>query len=220
MYVRESRVKNKKTGAVYVSHQLVETVQTDKGPRNRVLFHLGRLSLDPSRRKALADLFAARLAGETALPDLTDPELSAIVEAAVRDNKIHRKKRGPKTDPAASRPRGTAVLAPDSLVFSNSRSAGPEIAAYAAWEQLGLDEILLAAGFSRRELGLACAVVIGRLVAPGSDLSTHRWLTSRSSLPEMVGGGLGAVGKDPLYAITDRLWSAKEFVERRLVENS
>ena len=220
MYIRESRVKNKKTGVVYVSHQLVETVQTDKGPRNRVLFHLGRLSLDPSRRKTLADLFAARLAGQSSLPGLADPELLAIVDAAVRDNKIHQKKRGPKKDPAASRPRGTAVLSPDSLVLSNSRSAGPEIAAYTAWEQLGMDEILLAAGLSRRELRLACAIVIGRLVAPGSDLSTHRWLTSRSSLPEMIGGDLETVGKDPLYAITDRLWSAKEVIERKLVENS
>ena len=220
MYIRESRVKNKKTGAVYVSHQLVETVQTDKGPRNRVLFHLGRLSLDPSRRKTLADLFAARLAGQSSLPGLANPELLAIVESAVRNNKIHQKKRGPKKDPAASRPRGTAVLSPDSLVLSNSRSAGPEIAAYTAWEQLGMDEILLSAGFSRRELRLACAVVIGRLVAPGSDLSTHRWLTSRSSLPEMIGGDLETVGKDPLYAMTDRLWSAKEVIERQLVQNS
>ena len=195
MYIRESRVTNKKTGAVYVSHQLVETVQTDKGPRNRVLFHLGRLSLDPSRRKALADLFAARLAGQSSLPGLAAPELLAIVDAAVRDNKIHQKKRGPKKDPAASRPRGTAVLSPDSLVVSDSRSAGPEIAAYTAWEQLGMDEILLSAGFSRRELRLACAVVIGRLVAPGSDLSTHRWLTSRSSVPEMIGGDLETVGR-------------------------
>ncbi|EQD23926.1 MAG: hypothetical protein D084_Lepto4C00665G0002 [Leptospirillum sp. Group IV 'UBA BS'] len=220
MYIRESRVKNKKTGAVYVSHQLVETVQSDKGPRNRVLFHLGRLSLDPARRKTLADLFAARLAGQSSLPGLADPELLAIVESAVRNNKIHQKKRGPKKDPAASRPRGTAVLSPDSLVLSNSRSAGPEIAAYTAWEQLGMDEILLSAGFSRRELRLACAVVIGRLVAPGSDLSTHRWLTSRSSLPEMIGGDLETVGKDPLYAMTDRLWSAKEVIERQLVQNS
>ena len=220
MYIRESRIKNKKTGGVYVSHQLVETVQTDKGPRNRVLFHLGRLSLDPSRRKTLAQLFEARLAGQSPLPGLSDPELLAIVEAALRDNKIHRKKRGPKKDPAASRPRGTAVLSPDSLVLSNSRSAGPEIAAYTAWEQLGMDESLLAAGFSRRELRLACAVVIGRLVAPGSDLATHRWLTSRSSLPEMIGGDLETIGKDALYALTDRLWGVKDVLEKRLVENS
>ena len=219
VYIRESRVKNKKTGAVYVSHQLVETVQTEKGPRNRVLFHLGRLSLDASRRKELAAMFAARLSGQTALPEFSDPELSAIVDAAVRDNKIHRKKRGPKRDPASSRPRGTAVLSPDSLVFSNSRSAGPELAAYAAWEQLGMDEILLSAGFSRREVALACAVVIGRLVAPGSDRSSHRWLASRSSLPEMVGDGIGTIGKDPLYAMTDRLFGVKDYVERRLVEN-
>ena len=69
-------------------------------------------------------------------------------------------------------------------------------------------------------MALACAVVIGRLVAPGSELSTHRWLTTRSSLPEMIGGGLETIGKDPLYTLADRLWSAKEFIEKRLVEKS
>lgn len=95
-------------------------------------------------------MFAARLDGETVLPGFEDPELVAIVDTALRENKIHRKKRGPKTGPSASRPRVTAVLAPDSIVLSNSRSADPELAAYTAWEQLDLDEILLAAGFSRR----------------------------------------------------------------------
>ncbi len=36
----------------------------------------------------------------------------------------------------------------------------------------------------------------------------------------MIGGDIETVGKDPLYAITDRLWSVKEVIERKLVENS
>ena len=112
------------------------------------------------------------------------------------------------------------MLAPDTIEISNSRSAGPELAALTAWEQLDLDEILLASGFSRREVSLACALVVGRLVAPGSELSTHRWLTTRSSLPEMIGGDLATIGKDPLYTVTDRLWSAKDFIEKRLVEKT
>ena len=36
----------------------------------------------------------------------------------------------------------------------------------------------------------------------------------------MIGGDIKIVGKDPLYAITDRLWSVKEVIERKLVENS
>ena len=45
MFIRTAKTKNPKTGKVYVSHQLVETVQTEKGPRNRVLLYLGRLDL-------------------------------------------------------------------------------------------------------------------------------------------------------------------------------
>jgi uncharacterized membrane protein affecting hemolysin expression len=53
MYIRESKTKNKKTGKVYISHQLVETIQSEKGPRNHALRYLGRLTLPESSFKAL-----------------------------------------------------------------------------------------------------------------------------------------------------------------------
>jgi len=40
MFIREYRTKNKKTGKVYVKHQLVESYRTDAGPRQRIVMNL------------------------------------------------------------------------------------------------------------------------------------------------------------------------------------
>ena len=54
MFIRESKTKNKKTGAVYIKHTLVESVRTEKGPRQRLVMTLGHLTLDRSLWKDLA----------------------------------------------------------------------------------------------------------------------------------------------------------------------
>ena len=48
MFIRESKTKKPKTGTLYLSHQLIETVLAEKGLRNRVLLYLGGLSLTKS----------------------------------------------------------------------------------------------------------------------------------------------------------------------------
>ncbi len=46
MYIRESKTRNKKTGKVYLKHSLVESVRTDRGPRQRVVLTLGQLTVE------------------------------------------------------------------------------------------------------------------------------------------------------------------------------
>ena len=54
MYIRESKTSNRKTGKVYVKHTLVESVRTPKGPRQRTVMQLGRLSLPRQHWPSLA----------------------------------------------------------------------------------------------------------------------------------------------------------------------
>lgn len=217
MYIRESRTVNKKTGKIYYKHQLVETIQTEKGPRNRVLLHLGALLLDKEQRRRLARIFEARISGNSRLSfaEEAEPELIAIVEAALEKNKPENRK---KKRPSGSLPRGTAALAPQSIEVDEVRTAGAEHVVSQAWERMGMDGILLAQGFSLKERALALATVAGRLISPGSERATYGWLTKRSALGEMVGGDLLSVGKDALYAIGDRLWRGKEALETALAE--
>ncbi|MHB8370221.1 MAG: hypothetical protein ACYDBP_11160, partial [Leptospirales bacterium] len=131
MFIRTCKNK-KKNGKVYHSHQLVETLQTEKGPRTRILFSLGRLDLEPRRIKELEALFRENLeetpSPKAGIPGLTltaDPELVAIVEAAMRGDLTP----GKKEKTPVPRPTGRAALDPDSLQTEENRSLGPEILA-------------------------------------------------------------------------------------------
>ncbi len=64
MFIRESKTTNKKTGKVYIKHTLVESVRTDKGPRQRNVLTLGQLKLDRSLWKSLANNLETYLYGE------------------------------------------------------------------------------------------------------------------------------------------------------------
>ena len=104
----------------------------------------------------------------------------------------------------------------NSIATSNSRSLGPELVGNSFWEKLQFDQILSQCGFNDQELSLAKAVILGRLIAPGSDYSTFSWLQSRSSLLEMTPVNLSGLGKDSFYTIADTLYEHKEYIEREL----
>ncbi|MHB1757255.1 MAG: hypothetical protein ACYCT9_07045 [Leptospirillum sp.] len=59
-YPREQE-KNPNTGTIYIFHQLVEALQTEKGPRNNVILYMGRLTLPQSSFKVLAEALENRL---------------------------------------------------------------------------------------------------------------------------------------------------------------
>ena len=221
MFIRTCKTKNKKTGKDYIGHQLVETVQTEKGPRTKILFSLGRLDLEPRRIKELEALFRERIEGapspKTGIPGLAldpDPELAALVEAALRGELTP----GKKAKPPVPRPTGRAALDPDSLRTEEIRSLGPELLAVDAWEQLDVPSILARAGFTPKEQALACALVVGRLVAPGSERATFQWMKEKTALGELLEAPDRLdVGPDALYGISDRLLAKKEAIEAALV---
>ena len=64
MFIRESKTKNKKTGKVYIKHSLVESVRTERGPRQRLVMSLGKIELDRSQWKDLALTLELYLNGE------------------------------------------------------------------------------------------------------------------------------------------------------------
>lgn len=56
-------------------------------------------------------------------------------------------------------------------------------------------------------------MVVGRLVAPTSDLASWRWLRERTELIELLPVNLSEVGKDAVYVIADRLLANKKEIE-------
>ena len=55
MFIRKKQKKDTATGKSYFSFQLVESIRTERGPRQRILLNLGQLDLQEEEYKLLAD---------------------------------------------------------------------------------------------------------------------------------------------------------------------
>lgn len=213
MFIRETITKNKVTNKSYKKHVLVESYRTENGPRQRVVMQLGTLTLPKSEWKKLAAALEGRLAGQVTLFE-EEKEIAEAAESAMANYSFNQK----KVDTKKQR-RSKAVYASidlNSVSTGESRSLGPELVGHAAWQQLELDQLLDDCGFSPTEQALAEAVVVGRLVAPSSDLASWRWLRERTALVEMLSVDLSHIGKDAIYEIADLLLSNKTDIERGL----
>ena len=227
MFIRESKTTNKKTGKVYIKHTLVESVRTDKGPRQRNVLTLGQLTLDRSLWKSLANNLETYLYGEDELFsldmfDLPEELISEITRqrAVIRHHINNSEATFNQSVKEVEGNTGSTIqeVDVDTISVTESRSLGNELLAWDAWEQLNFSEILNKCGFSKREEALAAAVIWGRLIEPGSDLSTWKWLRSNSSLSEFFPSNISQVHKDRIYEIADKLLAHKDRLEEFLYE--
>jgi len=209
MFIRQYRTKNKKNGKVYIKHQLVESYRTEAGPRQRVIMNLGKLNLPRSDWRRLAFALEGKLSGQETL--IEEPEITAAVDGIMRNYNFYkiRKKR--------KEARGKFLTIDlEKVATSTCRTLGPELAGNDAWERLTMDTLLKEAGLAKEARELARAVILGRLISPGSELHTLKWIRERSSLPEIINTELLNLKKDPVYSIGDILLYRKDVIEKLL----
>ena len=213
MYIRETKTQSKKTGAVYIKHELVESYRNDEGqPRQRVILQLGRLDLPKKDWKPLAAALESRFSGQESLFE-EDPRIKEAAQIAMEHfsflekKEIKRQQRNENAEYVRVDIQSTQV--------TQSRSLGPELVAHETWKKLGFDTFLEQQGWEKKDIALAEALVVGRLIEPGSDLSTLSWLNERTSLLEML-PDLQVVKKDPLYESADRIFEMKDKLECHL----
>jgi transposase len=221
MYIKESKTRNKKTGKVYIKHSLVESIRTERGPRQRIVLTLGQLTIEREHWKDLANSLEAFLTGTQKLMYLAGFELPEEVLAEISRvrgatrNHVGRH-RASSEDGNQSEPPVYQEVNVRSMENTDSRSLGPELVAYNTWKLLDFDNLLDGCGFSPKEQALAAAVIWGRLISPGSDISTWRWLREESSLSEFFTADISRVHKDKIYEISDKLLRFKDFLEKNL----
>ena len=111
---------------------------------------------------------------------------------------------------------GTAVADLSSAFdITRSRPHGHVAAVLGTLRKLRLDRTLAATASPERER--AIALIVARILAPGSKLATARGLaadTARDSLAEML--GIESVDEDELYAAMDWLLERQGTIEKRL----
>src|SRR6516225_10795775 len=124
------------------------------------------------------------LANLSALPE----EAVAAIEATLRGQRL--------------------VPATDAVTIAGSLPHGHVAAVHAMAGKLGLAAVL---GPDCRERGLALALIVSRVVAPASKLSTLTWWADTT-----LGADLGAASTDEIYAAMDWLAGRQGQIEKRL----
>jgi len=205
MYIRKSVSKQK--GKTYTNYLLVESVQTPKGPRQRVVCSLGKLAPAPREEwLALAHKLEASLRGQLAL-GASQAEIDKIV-AKVRRTK----KRAYFVNPSS-----IIEVDSDRVDVEQAREAGPVHVGHQIWQQLKLDNILRHAELSERARIVTEAMTLNRLIYPLSEHAMPNWIR-RTALSDILNEDFSKLEDESLYRNLDRLYPKRELIERELAE--
>lgn len=202
MYLRKS-VRTYK-GKTYTNYLLVESVQTEKGPRQKTICSLGDLGPRPAKEwLKIAHKVENALIGQPEIFGETDANVLEIVQ------KI--KERRSKS------PDDIVAVHADKISSECHREAGTVHAGYQFWKRLGIDKILCTVGFNDKTRMLACAMTLNRLIHPLSEHAMPEWIRS-TAIPDILEFDFEGVTEDPLYRTLDKLYPYREKIESALVQ--
>jgi len=205
MFIRKTTRRVK--GREYSNYLLVESVRTPKGPRQKTVCSLGNLAPRPKGEwLKLAHRVEQALAGEQDLFEPADAEVERIVRRA----------RGERPDTAAGDGEIVEVRT-DQVQTEQHREAGPVHVGCRFWERLGLDRVLADCGLSERARRLTCAMVMNRLVSPGSEHAMPDWIR-RTALGDILGTDFSELADDALCRNLDTLYPNRARIEFLLVD--
>jgi transposase len=198
MFLR--RYRRTTDGKTHSYFALVESLRTERGPRQRVVAQLGELSEDQQHRWQQTAVFHTRHLDGRQLNLFDDP-----------------------TTP----PEGDVVRVRLGKVgWTNARAFGDVWLALQLWQMLGLDRVIARHIPAGRETAppasMVAIEVISRLcIGQGgetSELGLAEVGYRRTALEELLGVPDAQVTKDRLYRTLDQLLAAKDAIERDLKE--
>ncbi|MEE8441548.1 MAG: IS1634 family transposase, partial [Spirochaetia bacterium] len=193
----------------YTYLHLVESVRTENGPRQRLVLNLGSLDIDRSQYHTLARRIEDILTGNRSLFEI-DEQLERHAGKAA--DKIFSKRAEQLSGESEQE---FELISAKSLEVSTSRSVGCEYVCHAMWRELDLDGALKREGVSARVLPILEALVVGRLIDPGSERWTKRWAEELSSIYEFSGTPMRN-SLQSYYRGSDHLYEAKDALEKHL----
>jgi hypothetical protein len=185
MFIRET-VKSKK-GKKYVQHQLVESFRTPDGPRQRLILNLGFLDLPRDQWKELANTIESELHGEKSLFS-TNAEVEKLAihyaKVIVKDRLNKESERQIEKLPDNKVEYETVDI--NSVSTSDSRTLGVEHIVTSSMQEYNVDNIFQKLKFNENQISYAKMLIAGRLVHPGSERETVRWINENSALSELL----------------------------------
>lgn len=104
----------------------------------------------------------------------------------------------------------------DSIEHSELRTVGAEHVLVDALRMLELDTKLEALGLNNAEVAAAIGTIVGRAIAPGSELATHGWLQKTSALGDLIDHDFNMCSLSRMYRISDKLLAHRPVLEEHL----
>jgi transposase len=195
----------------YVSHLLVETVQTAAGPRHKTVCNLGKMDPGPKEEwLELAERIQAALGGQPSL--FPDPRVDQAV-AQVQE----RRAKG-----ESAKPKVTKAPVPEVLPVKTSgvkcqdiRKVGPIHVGHQMWQRLQLDAVLKSAGLPAAVRQLTEVMTLNRLVHPDSERAMVEW-ARREAVQDVLGVDTERLNADRFYRNMDKLHGHRVAIEREL----
>lgn len=211
MFIREA-IKTAK-GKKYVRHHLVESVRTPDGPRQKMIFDLGRIDLPKERWKELSDAIESILRNEPRLfeSDTEIESLSKHYASLLIRSRMNEKSEEGKTDEQPDYER----IDSNSVSVSDARTVGIENIVIEQMKDYDFDNILRSEGFEDKQIEYAGILITGRLAHPASERETSRWANENSSIKEFMSSE-HRIYDNALHRTAVGLWEKREGIERKL----
>ena len=216
MFIREKSktVKGKK----YIQHQLIESIRTPAGPRQRLVLNLGFVDLHPDKWKELANTIESELHKQPRL-FVTDLQIEKLAQHYAKV--IVREKLNKESERAASDNGQDRLIADfesvdvNSVSSSEARKIGAEHVVLAQMREYKFDKMLTQLGFTDNQINYAKILIAGRLVHPSSERETARWANEDSAILELLQSNIN-VYDTALHRTAVLLWEQHDKIEQRL----
>lgn len=214
MFIRKTHILNRETQKSYWNFQLVESIRTERGPRQRILLNLGTdLDLNDQERKTLANRIEEILKGVLSIFPMSEKieEYAQRFASQLRDlsfSSTAKEKTQESTD--------LQTIDLETIQQQEARTVGGEHLLLHMANQLGLCKKLKQLGLSDKEVALGLGNIIGRAIFPASERATYAWLCERSGLGELLNFDFQSTNLDHLYRISDTLFKHKQELEKHL----
>jgi hypothetical protein len=207
MFIRSVYKKNKSSKKLYKCQQLVESIRTEKGVRQKLLLSVGVLPLSEDKWPGLAKRIEAIIQGQESFLK-QEPELE----------KLARKFAQQVIDKHAIEIKTNELETVDihSLQNHRVRRIGGEYLGVTFFTKLQLPKCLKTCGLSKRQIEIAMLLIIGRLVQPASERQLYRWAQHISGLDEIINTDFNRLSLNSLYKVSDLLYEHKTDLEAHL----
>ena len=210
MFIR-SQTHRRKNGQKGRGFALVQSRRINGNPRNITLLNLGPdFDLPKAKWTEFTRQVEARLKGEWGLP-FQDQSFEKWVNDTV-------KRLLDKGYDIHYNPNQRHLTIPEEISHPGSRTIGGERLALQALKLLRIPELLYELEFSEKQVKLACVLIVGRMLSPGSERHTHDWMINDSSILELL--RLEPLSLSSLYRCADRLNAHREQITDRLFGNT